>query len=121
MKAQNIPEFIALIKRYESIKLEEIANNWEGIIYPGAATANKLTGFGMKSTCTLCVRVKDVCYECVYAVDLGCNSLDHNISYFNILESQTQEELLTAFRNRAKAMREFAKTKGIEIDETETT
>jgi hypothetical protein len=114
MKAQNIPEFIALIKRYESITLEEIEQN---PFINGDLGAQKLTGFGNRDTCTLCISVKNECNKCIYETIFNCVHGVLTYSYFNIKDAETPEELLIAFHNRAKALREFAKTKGIEIDE----
>lgn len=114
MKAQNIPEFIALIKRYESITLEEIEQN---PFINGFLGAQKLTGFGGTNTCTLCISVKNECNKCVYESTFNCVHGVLTDSCLNIKDAETPEELFYAFRNRAKTLREFAKTKGIEIDE----
>lgn len=114
MKAQNIPEFIALIKRYESITLEEIEQN---PFINGDLGAQKLTGFGNNNTCTLCISVKNECQKCVYEGRFSCIQDKLEDSYYAIKAAETPEELFYAFRNRAKVLREFAKTKGIEIDE----
>ena len=54
--AKNLPEFKALIERYETITLEEIRAAWDA---DGEATGDydvreKLTGFGSTGSCTLC-------------------------------------------------------------------
>ncbi len=104
---KNIKEFQALVKRYETITLEEIENAW-GKYSDGVA--RKLTGFGLYSTCTLCLAVErtwqnDACSDCVYGEYLGCTRKNNLNTYYAFLELETPEQLLTAFRNRAEHLR----------------
>ena len=120
MKPQNIKEFKALIKRYESITAEEIEDsrdNW------GEIRHDRLTGFGNASTCSLCKpcmndKLVD-CAKCVYAININytgqgcypCISRDGVTfcTYNDIDEAYTPEELLLAYKARAKHMRGILK------------
>ena len=120
---RNLPEFKALIKRYESITLEEIVDGWDNFLYDSTV----FTGFGRVSACTLCTAVelpelKDYdltvwkeCHLCVYGKPRGCISDDNLETYDAIYESSNPKELLTAFRNRAKRMREILTIKNITL------
>ena len=113
---KNIKEFNALIKKYESITLEQIKKVWNGIQYPdGVDVAEILTGFGSMSTCTLCLGAgaedRDGCYKCVYYrkrrdTYLFCCNTGRNLkTYSAIEEAMAPEDLWKAFRERAKFMR----------------
>jgi hypothetical protein len=114
---KNLKEFKELIERYESITLKEI-EDCEGL-YNSDNTlntvANMLTGFGSETTCSLCLRVNS-CRECVYKKQFGC-IYNYGLSMASdaIDSAKNPEQLLIAFRNRAKAMRKFAKLKNIEL------
>ena len=125
MKPNNLPEFKALIERYESITIEEIENNWDTFYYkPGMACAQMLTGFGSTSKCTLCKSVSMDCSKCAWFFsktgeeydkeeDYPCVSRQNYKSYDLIYESTSPSELLTAFRNRAEHMRKHIKKLGL--------
>jgi hypothetical protein len=100
--ATNLTEFKALIKRYKTITLEEIEDM--------NCDANELTGFGKTYTCTLCQAVpkkmnrfglEPNCRRCVYPGDTGCT---RHKTYQAIAEARDPEELLAAYRARAKYM-----------------
>lgn len=112
MEASNIPEFKALIERYETITLKEIKDNWSGY---GSSTAEILTGYGLCNTCTLCIACNKKCDECVYKEVDGCSKNMLNKSYYRIYVSDSPLKLLNAYRNRAKVLREYAKDNNIEI------
>ena len=99
MKPKNLKEFKALIKRYESITLEEIKKAGNIHFAP-----DKLTGFGTSDTCTLC---KIECFECVYHVNTEnhCNDGINQKTYREIVYADTPTKLLNAFRARAKHMK----------------
>ena len=119
---KNLPEFKALIERYESITLDDIPTPLERY-----TTANRLTGFGSKKSCSLCkpllefsesiISVTD-CDNCVYG-----EGYDYNVNYCvenenakthdKIVYAKTPEQLLKAFKLRAKHMRKILKTKGL--------
>ncbi len=114
--AKNLPEFKALIERYETITLEEIRAAWDA---DGEATGDydvreKLTGFGSTGSCTLCAAARSPegvlkCGHCVYTGRgewLYCT--DHE-SYDTIRDAETPEALLSAYRARAKYMRTILK------------
>lgn len=115
---QNMPEFDALIKRYESITLREIERVWETTDNP----AEQLTGFGNRKACSLClaaqlrdhngIKVSGIvcCEDCVWGYgtnrDMACLYADDNqITYDAIEYAETPQELLIAYRERAKHMR----------------
>ena len=105
--AKNLPEFKKLIERYETITIEEIEEaggklpHWLAPIAT-LSTVNILTGFGMYTTCSLCKKVKDNCFNCVYGTDEGCVK---DSTYRRINNADTPRKLLNAFRARAKYMR----------------
>lgn len=105
---KNIKEFQALVKRYETISLNEIEENWDEE-YP-VNTAKQLTGYGSNSTCSLCKVINASawgyeCDDCVYGYSYGCVNLDNEKSYIAILNAKTPIGLLRAFRKRAKHLR----------------
>jgi hypothetical protein len=108
---ENKQEFIMLVKRYESVTLEEIQPIWdsqEDIGYCAIRVAEHLTGFGSKSTCTLCKPINGVCSKCIYGgrgYRFGCINSQNNKTYSGIENAETAEELLDAFRKRAKHLR----------------
>lgn len=118
---KNLPEFKKLIERYETITIEEIGNE----------DRNKelLTGFGCNTTCTLCLSAgyrRDKfteCKNCVYyAINkkilvegLPCNNLRNKKTCDAISDAETSDEILTAYRNRAKHMRSILKKLNIEF------
>ena len=116
----NINEFNRLIECYETIQLDEINSVW---LFRGRSSAFYLTGFGTCETCSLCQAVNDdlnevpYCNMCVYSLSVGCSHDEMSETYFGIKLAQTPEELLQAYRNRAKAMREFLNNK---LEENET-
>ena len=107
MKAKNLKEFKALIKRYESITLEEIKEDK----FESHFTAQKLTGFGNPSTCTLCQLFN--CHNCIYLIktESGCLSGINKKTYRRISDAITPVKLLNAFRARAKHMKTLLKIK----------
>lgn len=121
---KNLKEFKALIQRYESITLKEIKTVKPNPdkIYPFSVVAKQLTGFGNFDTCTLC-RVEGIkndefcnylpdCYNCVYGHMHGCINLNSTL-YHSIGRASSHANLFTAYRNRAKFMRELLIKKGI--------
>ena len=113
--AKNEKEFIALVERYESITLEEILEHTPEV-KGGLNLAKRVTGFGSNS-CTLCKPCEKYvkerswwddsakCKFCVYyrrEEYFGC--VDE--TYDDIIDARSPEELLSAYRARAKALRE---------------
>lgn len=129
MKPENIKAFNALLKRYESITFEEIKRQWDYNFssYPwvdAGDVARDLTGFGSIEACTLCTAIEGnqlaetnvdfkhwICPKCVYyrkrkdTMMFCCNTGKSRDTYQGIDEAHTPEELLEAFRNRAKYLR----------------
>ena len=112
MKPQNIKEFQALVKRYETITLKEIndkRNELDIIEYPHLA--NRLTGFCSYRTCTLCIAVGvtvfslNRCLYCVYGADRLCSRNINSKTYSRIEKADTPRKLLNAYRARAKHLR----------------
>lgn len=118
---KNLPEFKALIERYESVTIEEIQEKW-GDDNDASFTAGLLTGYDSQSTCTLCKAVpKDnggyaLCKYCTWVsiTENICFQGDNRITYEAIDEAKSPEHLLTAFRARAAYMRQVLKDGGIE-------
>jgi len=115
---KNLPEFKALILRYESITENEInplidvfeKEFGTGLFYANSI-AKVLTGYGSPETCTLCQAVDIDCSKCMYENYHGCV----NTTFDMIYHADSTEELLSAFKARAKYMRELLISKNIEI------
>lgn len=112
MKPKNIKEFQALVERYETITLDEIMCNWNG---GGINTAVELTGFGKDKYCKLCIAVgrneyinlfdsNGCCEKCIYK-GYNCNSGINRKTFVAIYNAETPQDLLNAFRARAKHLR----------------
>ena len=101
MKAKNLKEFKTLIKRYETITIEEVTKGFTRST--NSLVANRLTGFGNCASCTLC---KVECEKCVYL--LTSDTCDHGINkktFLRIINAGTPLKLFNAFRARAKHMK----------------
>lgn len=113
MKPKNLPEFKALIKRYETITLEEIKEIDNSKLIDGVYIAEKLTGFGSSETCTLChyVNRSEDCNECIYVIltSNDCNCGDNEKTYYRIYDADIPLKLRNAFRARAKHMKTLIK------------
>ncbi len=133
---KNIPQLIALVKRYESITQEEIDNaditgieTYHGRLNP---LANALTGFGKMTTCTLCIAIlgEDAikeddassldCSKCVYH-ELQPNAYKYSCievakETYDAIDKSSEVDLLKAYRNRAKAIRKAFKEYDINFD-----
>ena len=111
---KNLPEFKALIDRYESITIDEIESKW-GDDNNGEFTANLLTGFGAAKTCTLCISVNNGCGDCAWMITKShCCTCNNRDTYSDIEKSISPIDLFTAFRARAAYMREVLKKGGVE-------
>ena len=112
---ENLKEFKALIKKYESITIEEIykAKDPNDDMFD---RAKKITGFGSFSSCTLCQALGDVvrdgCDGCVWVVkaENTCGQGENVFTYDDIAEAENPAELLAAFKERAKYMKPILKT-----------
>ena len=125
---ENIEAFNALIKKYEEITLAEVEKIWfynlENYPYTDAGeVARELTGFGSIEHCTLCLAIEGnkeidtntefrqrICPKCVYSrrempLMFYCNTGKNRDTYLAIDEAHDPEELLEAFKNRAKFLR----------------
>lgn len=104
MQAKNIKEFKELIIRYESITLKEILAYksfppYNTILRTSAI--NRLTGFGLCATCTLCIPVKRDCMQCAWTTTLSHGCVEHK-TYEAIEEANTPRKLLYAVNQRAQ-------------------
>ena len=91
---------------------KEIEEKWTGF---GNGTAELITGFSNYSRCTLCKAVNIECYNCTWLITgSDCVSDMNSDTYFDISDSLTPTELLTAFRARAAYMRQVLKDGGVE-------
>ena len=116
---KNLPEFIKLIERYETITLEEIERMKYDLI--------SLTGFGSSCTCTLCLGAcyprLDKCDFCIWLLTVekytpfqsNCFIGGNKKTYDAIERARTPNGLLTAYRNRAKHMRSVLEKLNIEM------
>lgn len=119
---ENLKEFKELIKKYESITLEDINNanisEYDSNDSPfGRFKAEELTGFSSLG-CTLCVPIKVNCSLCVWEGldnNFPCCDGDNEPTYNNIYYAKDDEQLLKAFKERAKYMRKVLNDKDIEI------
>ncbi len=105
MNTHNIKEFKALVKRYETISLQEIKKEWglaNGFVH-SFDVASKLTGLG-GGTCTLCKAVF-TCDQCVYNGGDLCTMGINAETYDKMCFAATPTQLKNAFRNRAKHLR----------------
>lgn len=121
-KPVNIPEFKALIERYETITYQEVKEEWNKknikLRKIGLYVGGNLTGYGRTATCKLCISCKEDCHLCVYKVSLGCINISEALrrSYNRINDADTALKLFNAFRNRAKVLRKYAEDNGIDIN-----
>ena len=115
---RNVKEFVKLCERYETIKLEEIKKAFENETNP----QKKLTGFGCGVTCTLCKAIVSPpniwsCNYCVWSLfdddreHFYCVGGDNvrDKTYNNIRNADNPNGLLSAYRGRAKLMRQVMK------------
>lgn len=117
---KNKKEFQDMVQKYETITLKDIKEVWKTKFDPTLlllngrtfCTANSLTGYGKKTTCTLCKKVVATnmtinynCFVCVYGHYLGCITGLNNKTYANIRLAKTPAKLRDAFRKRAKHLR----------------
>lgn len=125
MKPENIKEFKQLIKRYETITIEEIKKpfSYRRLLSLVNGYQNKyryleeLTGFANKNKCILCKKIDGDCKKCVYfqfmrykkyfmqyellfPCLIGINKTTHK----DIIDATTPDKLLEAYRARAKHM-----------------
>ena len=112
MKKNNLKEFVDLIKLYKAVTLEEIKN----INLVKKAFINKaqmLTGYGDPAVCTLCVS-SDTCDECAWRVltnHVCYDNRKNGKTYNAISNAKTDENLLKAFKSRAKHMKKVLRKK----------
>ena len=106
MKPENLKEFKALKKRYESITLEEIKEKIKAGLFV-EEVASKLTGFGDSDTCSLCKVCSPDCFDCIYYTTTmySCSDENNYETYRRIQNANTPVKLLNAFRARAKHMK----------------
>ena len=101
-KVYNLKEFKDLIEKYQSITLDEAKGAW---LIDGKITAEIITGFGGRDTCTLCIAVEGYCKYCIYRDFIGCVKGDNSSSCDAIYEARDPEELIIAFKSRAAHMK----------------
>jgi len=110
----NASAFKALVKRYSEITIEEIEKAEESVpkrsrlfwTY-GDTIACYLTKYG-SSDCTLCAAVSGPsgCERCHWTIKAGEGCGTHE-TYNNIGYAKDKHELLAAFKDRAKYMKQF--------------
>jgi len=118
---RNIKETKALIKRYNSITLDEIKdiNDAKLLEFRKSKSRSRytsnfkikaeiLTGFGRSDTCPLCISVMHDCMQCIHHIaprrktdyDNAPSCLLDN-SFHMIDEAKSNKDLLKAFKARA--------------------
>jgi len=109
----NKKEFDALIIKYESITIDDILKDAYCKNITIAMIAKKLTGYGSTNSCTLCIAIglislRSNCKDCEWVKLTGekCYLSINEDTYVAVFQAKTYGELLEAFRNRAKYMRE---------------
>lgn len=119
MKPVNIKEAKSLVMKYQTTsesKLRSIENDLvsrdERASMFDIATA--CTGFGYHHSCTLCAAtildgIKHNCGNCIYQTKGGCISDDNRLTYTAIEDASTIAELISAFRARAKHIKNILK------------
>ena len=117
----NIQATKELIEKYRIITLEDIKDVEVSTIgFTSVHIAERLTGFGSTLRCTLCQAVKG-CSDCIHnvgtlssiAFDGYRASLCITKTYYSIVESETPEELLYAFGERADYLSSLLSDLGI--------
>lgn len=117
MKASNEKEFKALIKKYESITINDLEDH-RLRAEPLHRTLKLITGFGSATSCTLCKKASEGscefprCDKCVYGIVATrkddshfCCDYENELSYDLIYYADTFELLLTAVKVRAEHMK----------------
>jgi len=112
LTAKHIKAVKVLIERYNNLTLAEIEKvallcSAKASLFPSYLIVMELTGFGWKTSCTLCISVKGQCKNCIHSTfdddgnqyHLGC--LDHK-TYQAIAYAKNAEQLLEAYQARAK-------------------
>jgi hypothetical protein len=115
MKAVNEKEFLALIEKYESIKLDDLVFDEEKL---ASDVLCNITGFNDITKCTLCVATGTEatgkrCEFCVYsfATDENCSCIKFNneTTCLTIRNAKTPVRLLAAIKDRAEHMKKVWK------------
>ena len=111
-KIKNIKAAKALVKKYNSITVEDILSfeltdePFERTDEPfrGRIPMGKLTGFGNTHTCTLCQTVNNICDNCIYVNMTGepCDTGTNRLTYAPISWAMNPTKLIEAIHNRAK-------------------
>lgn len=123
---KNLKEFKALIKKYESITLQDLEKSKKGIerdfdldgeLGQISDTIAKITKFGSRN-CTLCkaigmdsIGTVAVCQACTWvkSTDNICYSGVNSDTYQHILHATSLHELKEAIEKRAKYMKKVLK------------
>lgn len=106
MSEECIKAALELVAKYRSITLEDlesqpIDDEWEDIW----ESLSKITGFGYKDRCPICLSVNNECNQCIYsfrrALRENWNYCCDNSTSEDIYDANSYEELLDAIKNRA--------------------
>lgn len=107
LNKESIKAALELVDKYRSITLEDLEANpineedgediWESL--------SKITGFGYKDKCPICLSVNRECNECIYSfgrvLRYSWNYCCDNSTSEDIYDANSYEELLDAIKNRA--------------------
>lgn len=106
MLEDSIKAASELAKKYRSITIEDLEKAADPDDYMPCDVLFKITGFGDKAKCTLCSAVHNDCSKCIYSIKQNLGKINHcycvdDISYDNIVDAGSFEELLEAIKIRA--------------------
>ena len=90
-----------LIERYNEITIDDVDKH--GVL-SSFDKANKLTGYGMETTCILCTACNLKCIDCIYdnsIIYAGCSGGLNKPTFDAIDNARTARQLVFAFKNRA--------------------
>lgn len=107
MLEDSIKAASELAKKYRSITiedLEKVVDTDDGD--EPSEVLSRITGFGDKTKCPICNSVNYDCSKCIYSIKKNPETIKHcyctdDISYDNIVDAGSFEELLEAIKIRA--------------------
>lgn len=96
---------LKLADKYRSITLEELEESEDNSRQFPYHTLETITGFGDTKTCPICQSINGECSNCIYSFKMPKRDdwyyCVDSITYGNIYEAESYEELLEAINKRA--------------------
>lgn len=96
---------LKLVDKYRSITLEELEESEDNSCQVPYHTLGIITGFNDKRTCSICQSVNGECNDCIYSFKMPKRDdwyyCVDDITYGDIYDSESYEELLEAINKRA--------------------